>query len=104
VKRRGETLEIDNPLATCGGCRFTSALSGTWSVEGGRLVFRAMLNPLTRRSPSVGSCCESSHDGRGAIEFSGVTVDGEQLGDEQFAALRAASESPEAWDEERERA
>jgi hypothetical protein len=96
-----ETLEIDNPLAACGHCRFTTALDGTWSVEDGRLVFRAMLNPLTRRGPSMGSCCEGGHDGiPGALEFKRVTVDGKPLTDEQFAALKASAESPEAWEEE----
>lgn len=97
-----ETLEIENPLATCGGCRFTTALDGTWSVEGGRLVFRAMLNPLTRRGPSLGSCCEGRHEGveYGALEFKHVTADGKPLSDEDFAALKVSAESPEAWEEE----
>ena len=91
-----ETLEIENPLATCGGCRFTTALSGAWSVEDGRLVFRAMLDPLARRGPSMDSCCEGHHEG---VEFKCVTVDGRPLADEEFAALKASAESPEAWDE-----
>lgn len=97
-----ETLEIDNPLATCGGCRFTTALSGTWSVEDGRLVFRAMLNPLARRGPSMDTCCEGRHEGVefGALEFKRVTVDDKQLSDEDFAALKASAESPAAWEEE----
>jgi hypothetical protein len=97
-----QTLEIENPLATCGGCRFTSALSGTWSVEDGRLVFRAALNPLARRGPGMGSCCEGTHEGidYGALEFRYLTVDGKALADEEFAALKASAESPEAWEEE----
>ena len=97
-----ETLEIENPLATCGGCRFTTALGGTWSVEDGRLVFRAALDPLARRGPSMGSCCEGHHEGVevGALEFKRVTVDGRPLADEEFAAVKASAESPGAWDEE----
>lgn len=97
-----ETLEIENPLATCGGCRFTTALDGAWSVEDGRLVFRAMLNPLTRRGPSMGTCCEGYHEGVevGALEFKRVTVDDKPLTDEQFATLKASAGSREAWDEE----
>jgi hypothetical protein len=96
-----ETLEIENPLATCGYCRFTSELSGTWSVEDGRLVFRAALNPLTRRGPSLGSCCEGSHGGiPGALEFKRVTAGGEALADGQFAVLKASAGSPEAREEE----
>lgn len=100
-----QTLEIESPLATCGGCRFTTALSGTWTVEDGRLVFRAALDPLQRRGPSMGSCCEGRHEGVecGALEFRYLTVDGEPLTGEQFATLRASAESPEAWGEELER-
>ena len=98
-----ETLEISAPLATCGGCRFGTALSGTWSVEDGRLVFRAAADPLQRRGPSMGSCCEGYHNGRAEVlEFRRVTVDGEPLTDEQFAMLKASAASPEAWGEERE--
>ena len=99
---RQKTLEIENPLAACGGCRFTTALSGTWSVEDGRLVFRAMLNPLARRGPGMGTCCEGRHEGVdvGALEFRRVTVDGKPLSDEQFTVLKASAASPEAWEEE----
>jgi hypothetical protein len=102
VKQRQVMLEIDSPLATCGSCRFTTALTGTWSVEDGRLVFRAALDPLTRRGPSIDSCCEGRHelDGDRVIEFAGVKLDGQRLGDEQFTALKASAASPEAWDEE----
>jgi hypothetical protein len=97
-----ETLEIENPLAACGGCRFTAALGGTWSVEDGRLVFRAMLNPLARRGPSMDTCCEGRHEGveAGALEFKHLTVDDRPLTDEEFAILKASAASPEAWEEE----
>jgi hypothetical protein len=103
-KHYRQTLEIESPLATCGGCRFTTALSGTWTVEDGRLVFRAALDPLQRRGPSMGSCCEGYHDGRAEVlEFRYLTVDGEPLTGEQYAILKASAESPEAWGEEQDR-
>lgn len=89
-------LEISAPLAECGHCRFTTQLRGTWSVENGRLVFRADLNPLTRRGPDFESCCESSP----VIEFRHITVDDEPLASEQVEALRASARSDEAWREE----
>ena len=98
MELRQETLEIDAPVAECGHCHFTTALTGKWSVEDGRLVFRAALNPLTRRGPSLASCCESSP----VVSFRRITVDGEPLTDEQVAALRASAESDEAWREEQE--
>ena len=82
--------------------RITTALDGAWSVEDGRLVFRAMLNPLTRRGPGIDGCAEGRHEGveHGALEFKRVTADGKPLSDDDFAALKASAESPEAWDEE----
>lgn len=90
------TLEIESPLATCGHCRFTSALSGTWSVEDGRLVFRANLNPLANRGPGMDTCCES----RLVPEFRHITVDGERLTGEQTAVLQASARSDAALREE----
>jgi hypothetical protein len=91
-----ETLEIGAPLAECGHCRFTARLHGRWSVEDGRLVFRAALNPLASRGPDLDSCCESSP----VVQFRQITVDGEPLTGEQVAALRASAGSDEAWREE----
>lgn len=93
-----EALEIDNPIARCGGCGFMTRLIGEWSVEDGRLVFRVALNPLTRRGPDLGGCCESDP----VVKFGCITVDDEPLTDEQVATLRASAESPEAWREEDE--
>lgn len=96
-----ETLVIQNPLAECGGCGFAATLDGAWSVEGGRLVFRALLNPLTRRGPSIGGCGEGRHnDTAEPVEFKRVIAHGKPLTDEEFATLKATAESPEAWDEE----
>ena len=82
------TLEIEGPSASCGHCRFMSALSGKWSVEDGRLVWRADADPQPRRGPDLVSCYESSP----VVEFGAVTVDGEDLGGEDIAALRATAE------------
>lgn len=96
-----ETLEIENPIAECGGCGFATALDGIWSVEGGRLVFRAMLNPLARRGPGIDGCGEGYHnDSTDPVQFKRVTVDGRPLTDEDFAVLKASAASPEAWEEE----
>jgi hypothetical protein len=83
-----QTLEIDGPTATCGGCRFTSALEGAWSVEDGRLVWRAEPDPQPGRGPDLTSCCEGSDC---ADEFRHVTVDGGDLSAGDLAALRATA-------------
>jgi hypothetical protein len=84
VDDRQKTLEIEGPSATCGHCRFTTALTGTWSVENSLLVWRAARDPQPRRGPDLSSCCESSP----VISFEHVTADGEALSAEQVAALR----------------
>ena len=84
----GRTLEIENPSAHCGHCRFSARVSGKWSVEDGRLVFRADADPQPRRGPDLVSCCESSP----VVEFEYVTVDGVDLGGGEIAALRASAE------------
>ena len=87
MSRDEKTLEIDGPSATCGHCRFTTALTGRFSVEDGLLVWRAAADPQPRRGPHLRGCCESSP----VIDFEHVTVDGEDLGPEQIAALRATA-------------
>jgi len=93
MRRTVPTLEIDNPRAECGACGFASRLGGAWSVEDGRLAFRADLDPLTRRGPDFGGCSESSHDGLGAVSFLRIEVDGEALTGEQVAELRTAADA-----------
>jgi hypothetical protein len=85
-----QTLEIEAPAATCGHCRFTSALSGAWSVEDGRLVWRAEADPQPRRGPDLHSCCESSP----VIEFTSITAEwgDREFSSEEIAALRATAE------------
>ncbi len=78
------TLEIENPLAVCGHCRFTVPLRGEWSVEGGRLVFRADADPQPGRGPDLDHCGESDR----AVEFKRITVGGKELSREQAVALR----------------
>jgi hypothetical protein len=80
----GKTLEIDGPSATCGHCRFTTALTGKFSVEDGLLVWRAAADLQPGRGPDLDGCCESSP----VIQFEHITVDGKNLSAEQIAALR----------------
>jgi hypothetical protein len=54
-------LELDSPAFTCGDCRFTTRLSGHWSIEYGRLVFRADPDPQPGRGPTIAGCSESDH-------------------------------------------
>jgi hypothetical protein len=84
-----ETLGIAAPTAQCGHCGFTSYLQGAWSVENGRLVFRAAADPLEHRGPDFSSCCESDP----VVQFRRIVTEGEPLTDEQVAALRASAES-----------
>jgi len=79
-----KTLEIEGPLAVCGHCRFTTALTGRFSVEDGLLVWRGAPDPQPGRGPDLSSCCESSP----VVRFERVTADGEDLSAEQVAALR----------------
>jgi hypothetical protein len=89
-RKRHETLEIENPLAVCGHCRFTVPLKGEWSVEDGRLVFRANPDPQPGRGPDLVGCCESDP----AIEFGHVTVGGKELGTGQVTVLRETAARP----------
>ena len=82
------TLEIENPSAHCGHCRFSARVTGKWSVEDGRLVFRADADPQPRRGPDLVSCCESGP----VVRFECITVDGEDLGSGEIAVLRASAE------------
>ena len=90
-KARRNLLEIEGPGATCGHCGHASAVKGAWSVEDGRLVFRADPNPLRGRGPDFVSCCESSE----IAEFTRITVDGTELTAEQVGQLQAAQRAAE---------
>jgi hypothetical protein len=93
-----KTLEIGAPIAKCGHCRFGSALIGRWSVEGGRLVWRADPDPQPGRGPDLTSCCESSP----VITFKRIVVtEGadwaeRDLGAEDVTALRATAAEAQA--------
>jgi hypothetical protein len=87
MRRDQLTLEIENPHAVCGHCRFTTELSGEWSVEDGRLVFRAYPDPQPRRGPDLESCCETDP----VIEFEHVTAGRNELPAEQVEALRTTA-------------
>jgi hypothetical protein len=88
---REYSLEIEGPLATCGHCRFISALVGTFSVEDGLLVWRGEADVQPRRGPDLSSCCESSS----VVEFASISVDEPTqrriLSDEDLAALRESA-------------
>jgi hypothetical protein len=86
-----EVLAVLGPSATCGHCRFTTALTGKFSVEDGRLVWRAAADPQPRRGPDLHGCFESSP----VIHFEHVTVDGKRLSAEQVAALRQTAQRAE---------
>lgn len=88
-KKRRNLLEIENPRAQCGHCHFTSRLTGTWTVENGRLVFRADANPLSHRGPDFHSCGESEE----VTEFKRITVDDKELTAEEVVALQAAEQA-----------
>ena len=94
MSEKGKSLEIEGPRASCGYCRFTSALRGAWSVEDGLLVWRAAPDPQPGRGPDLRSCCEGWECG----EFSGITADDQVLSDEDVAAMRAtAEEAQQRW-------
>jgi hypothetical protein len=97
MRRDQATLEIEAPLAQCGCCGYVQALSGTWSVEGGVLAFRADPDPLRRRGPDYAGCGESDHDGRGYVSFTRIEAGDVELTGEQVAELRASAEAA-AWD------
>ena len=87
---REYSLEIEGPSATCGHCRFTSALAGTFSVEDGLLVWRGAPDVQPRRGPDLSSCCESSP----VVEFAYIMVDDterHQLSFQDVAALRESA-------------
>lgn len=104
--KQQQKLKIEPPSATCPYCRFTSAVAGEWSVEDGRLVFRAAEDPLPSRGPSLDYCCEGSDCG----EFSGIEPswgDNLTVTDEQFAVLKATAtqareDEMKAWQQREE--
>lgn len=90
--RTGQTLHIYRPYVECGDCHFGAGIHGKWSVEGGRLVFRADEDFQPGRGPDLGGCCESSP----VVEFSQVEViegswDPRLLTQEEIAALRESA-------------
>lgn len=92
-------LDIDSPDVRCSVCSFTTSLSGQWTVEDGRLVFRADADPLQSRGPDFGGCSE----GRQPHSVVGVTVDygHRRLSDEEFAMLRSAADAErQRWEDE----
>ena len=86
------TLEISHPSVTCGHCRFQSALDGEFTVEDGRLTWRASPDPQPRRGPDFLSCCESSP----VIRFEHIDADGKDLSDAEITTLRDTAEKARA--------
>lgn len=102
-RKRRNLLEIDNPGARCGDCMFSNELSGEWSVEDGRLVFRADPSPLQTRGPDFHHCAEGRDE---VAEFTRITVNGRELAPEQVAELQATEHAAEEaqyahWEAER---
>ena len=83
------TLEISAPLATCGHCRFATELTGKFTVEDGRLVWRGDADVQPRRGPSLESCSESSE----VPEVRWIEVEEQRLSDQDVAALRATAKA-----------
>lgn len=104
TENRKKTLEIEGPSVTCGACRFSSSLQGTFTVEDGLLVWRAHPDAQPRRGPDFTSCCE----GRDCPdEFASITADWghREFSSEEMAALRASADKARAeemrrWHEE----
>lgn len=71
-----------------------SALSGTWSVEAGVLVWRSNADVLPNRGPSLFSCCESDP----VVDFDTVTVDDEKLTTRQVSDMRRRNANNEPSD------
>ena len=86
------TLEIRNPMAVCGHCNFATELTGVWSVEHGRLVFRAAADPQPRRGPDLDGCAESDP----VVHFRHVTVDDENLRESEIEELKDTARASRA--------
>jgi hypothetical protein len=86
-------LILEPPSFVCSHCRFSSRVSGNWSVEDNRLVFRADEDPQPRRGPDLEGCCEGYDCG----EFAGIITEGREhqviRGTELEVLRRTARES-----------
>lgn len=78
-------LEVSGPLATCGSCRFTTALDGDWLIFDGVLTFRCKDDPLTRRGPSIDSCGECG------AKFTQLETDGAALPQPQYKLIKSVA-------------
>jgi hypothetical protein len=81
-------------------------LSGTWSIENGRLVFTADEDPQPRRGPDLGSCCE----GYECTDFTKIVTEygsgeqefwGEELDELRKTAAKAYERAMKAYYERR---
>jgi hypothetical protein len=87
LTKADKTLEIEGPSVTCGHCRFSSSLDGEFSVEDGRLTWRAAPDPQPGRGPGLFSCCESDP----VVEFKHVVAGDREFSSEEIAALRVTA-------------
>ncbi len=77
-------LEITGPTVECDDCRFGSYVAGTFSVEGGRLVWRGDRTLFPHRGADLDGCSESSP----YVECVGIEVDGVILSEQEFNDLK----------------
>jgi hypothetical protein len=85
------TLELESPMFSCGACHFGTCIAGEWSIEEGRLVFRASPDPQQRRGPDLDGCCE----GYACGHFTKIVADTDQVFEgEQLEQLRSTAH---AW-------
>lgn len=89
-------LIIEPPMALCGNCNFQTALAGKFSVENGRLVWRADADIQPRRGPDLTGCVE----GYDVAKFAHVEVvqssggwEYERLSDPDFDALKNSAQN-----------
>lgn len=83
-------IDLEDPAFSCAECHFSSVVAGKWSVEDGRLVFRADADPQPRRGPDLEYCGE----GYGPIaNFSAIHTHwgSGRIDGEDFAALQATA-------------
>lgn len=84
--RKIAKLEIEAPGVECGNCNFSNYLAGEWTVEAGRLSWRADPDALRGRGPSFYSCGECGAEYDGAIFDFGRR----QIDPQDFVALVAS--------------
>jgi hypothetical protein len=85
-------MEIEGPTIECGSCRFLASLSGVWSIEDGRLVWRGSEDLTPHRGPSLGTCSEGRDCNIDRDHPVGLVLEGEPVSDEDYASLLRISQ------------